>query len=118
VVGGVGRHAGERHDDLLERRAGQLGDEPAAKRPGRIVLGTGVELVHGRQSGTVLPGFMMLCGSSARLIVFIRSTPSPCSATSAPSLWTRMPCSRVHVPPMAMARSDTRFASVSAFSRS
>ena len=48
----------------------------------------------------------MSSGSSARLIVRIRSTASsPCSATSASSLCMPMPCSPVQVPPIAIARS-------------
>ena len=58
--------------------------------------------------GTVLPGFMMLRGSSARLIVRIRSTASPCSATSKSILRTPMPCSPVQVPSMPSARGTTR----------
>src|SRR5664279_2456188 len=62
-----------------------------------------------RHRGTVLPGFMMSRGSSARLIIRIRSTASPCSWARTSSLCQPMPCSPVHVPPMEIARTLTPF---------
>ena len=53
----------------------------------------------------ILPGFMMLCGSSACLICRIIATaPVPASSTRKPCLCSPMPCSPVQVPPAAIAR--------------
>src|SRR6185312_15960637 len=104
----------ERYVNRFERLARQLRHEPATQRPRRIVPVADVEL---HDLGTVLPGLRMSFGSNARLTACISETASPCSATSASSLWTPMPCSPVHVPPMRIARALTRAASPSAFAR-
>src|SRR5262249_31052437 len=58
---------------------------------------------------TILPGFMMSCGSSARFTERMASSaPAPCSAARYFILPWPMPCSPVHVPPMASARLTSR----------
>ena len=62
--------------------------------------------VH-RQSATILPGFMMLCGSMARFKARIRSSAArPCSISRYFIFFCPTPCSPVQVPSMASARFD------------
>lgn len=67
----------------------------------------------------IFPGFMMLCGSSARLMVRIMSTaPSPASVIKKSILCKPIPCSPVQVPSKLRARCTNLWFKVSAVSRS
>src|SRR5439155_4466178 len=63
---------------------------------------------HEWASLIIFPGFIRLSGSSARLIVRMTSSAGPCSAWRYFILPVPTPCSPLHVPPIASARSTIR----------
>src|SRR5690606_31140501 len=92
---------------VADQKAAGLARERLPRGPNQVVEDAavdehGADLAHGDHSGSVkiFPGFMMLCGSSARLIRRMASRVAGLNASGRKSdFMMPMPCSPEIVPP-------------------